>query len=123
MIGFFVGCVAEMIVPSGRKRRSNPRSTTKMWVLAAGVVGPCWLLITALSPPSPEDTKEVLIGIGMVVFAVIGALWLYFDAYEPETPPTSPPPPPEPSLPRPGPVPVNRERPADRPHPWRTWEG
>jgi hypothetical protein len=100
--GFFTFCVFLLVAP----------------VIYALVV---WKIAGAYPPPSPPRRQPPCPR-----------------RQPPPPPPYQPPPPPPPYQPQPSPlldplpvrsrsgyapIPVNRELPMDRPHPWRTWEG
>lgn len=89
-----------------------------------------------------DQTTQNAFGTGVVLFVLTASAWIAIyiagrrDTRDmPYDPPEAPPAPwqPQPApLPQPDPVhvhgghkaiPVNRELPIDRPHPWRTWEG
>lgn len=121
MIGLFISCVTEMVTPSGRKRQ---RSTPTEWVVVVGMFGAAMLFYGA-------NTNERLIGGACFVFLAVAAALFYWDRKITRDLKKSPPPhplrlaggqrpSPRPDFPRRGP---NRERPMDRPYPWRTWEG
>lgn len=117
-----------VVVPTGDE------GVYKSVILSLAAFGLMLVLIGMKNLPGLVAAGYVFIGM-----AVVARLVLFYisvtngPAEPPHTPPAGPPRPylPQPSpLPRPdqplarsGHKPVNREVPADRPHPWRTWEG